>query len=61
MILRRELIALLGGAVIAWPDTLRGQQKPMPVIGYLSQRSPTDSEEEGYVDGQNVVIESRFA
>jgi putative tryptophan/tyrosine transport system substrate-binding protein len=44
----------------------------MPVIGYLSQRSPTDSasivaafrqglKEEGYVEGQNVAIESRFA
>jgi putative ABC transport system substrate-binding protein len=72
MILRRDLIALLGGVVMTWPSTLRGQQKPMPVIGYLSQRSPTDSasivaafrqglKEEGYVDGQNVVIESRFA
>jgi len=47
-------------------------QTPLPVIGYLSQRSPTDSasivaafrqglKEEGFVEGQNVVIESRFA
>src|SRR5262249_59301524 len=47
-------------------------QPPLPVIGYLSQRSPTDSasivaafrqglKDEGFVEGQNVVIESRFA
>jgi putative ABC transport system substrate-binding protein len=72
MILRRDLMALLSGALMTWPDTLRGQQKTMPVIGYLSQRSPTDSasivaafrqglKEKDYADGQNVAIESRFA
>ena len=67
---RRRFIALLGGA-IALPCVAAAQQKAMPVIGYLSQRSPTDSasivaafrqgpKEQGYVDGQNVAIESRF-
>ena len=68
---RRDLVLLLGGAM-AMPQALRAQQKAMPVIGYLSQRSPTDSasivaafrkglEEKGWVEGQNVAIESRFA
>jgi putative ABC transport system substrate-binding protein len=65
------MMLLLGGAMTA-AHTLRAEQKAMPVIGYLSQRSPTDSasivaafrqglKEEGYVEGQNVAIESRFA
>jgi ABC-type uncharacterized transport system substrate-binding protein len=68
---RRELI-LFSGAVVAWPLAARAQQKAIPVIGYLSQRSPTDSasivaafrqglKEVGYVEGQNVAIEFRFA
>jgi putative ABC transport system substrate-binding protein len=68
---RRELMLLLGGAMTA-ARTLRAQQNAIPVIGYLSQRSPTDSasivaafrkglKEQGYVEGQNVTIESRFA
>jgi putative tryptophan/tyrosine transport system substrate-binding protein len=67
---RRELMLLLGGAITV-ARALRAQPKGMPVIGYLSQRSPTDSasivaafrqglKEEGYVEGQNVAIESRF-
>jgi putative tryptophan/tyrosine transport system substrate-binding protein len=68
---RRDLL-ILGSTAIAWPRALRAQQKAMPVIGYLSQRSPTDSasivaafrqglKDEGYVEGQNVAIEFRFA
>ena len=68
---RRRFIALLGGA-IALPCVAAAQPKAMPVIGYLSQRSPTDSasivaafrqglKEQGYVEGQNVAIESRCA
>jgi len=66
---RREFIVVLGSAA-AWPLAARAQQTP--VIGYLSQRSPTDSasivaafreglKEEGFVEGQNVAIEFRFA
>jgi putative ABC transport system substrate-binding protein len=69
--LRREFFQLTAGAA-AWPVAARAQQNVMPVIGYLSQRSPTDSasivaafrqglKEVGYVEGQNVAIEFRFA
>jgi putative ABC transport system substrate-binding protein len=69
---RRDLIGLLGGAVIVSPWSARAQPKPVPVIGYLSARAPSDSldivaafqrglAEVGFVDKQNVIIESRFA
>src|SRR3954453_3637034 len=67
---RREFLLLLGGALIA-AAPLRAQQKAMPVIGYLSSRSLSDSQdiiaafhqglsEAGFVDKQNVLIEYRF-
>ena len=71
---RREFITLLGGAV-AWPLAARAQQaarSPMPLIGFLSSRAP-DTEAHlvaaflqglkdlGYVDGQNVALEYRWA
>jgi putative ABC transport system substrate-binding protein len=69
---RREAIALLGGAVAAWPLTTRAQQGPMPVIGYLNFGSPESDtprltglrrglNEAGYIEGRNFLIEYSWA
>jgi len=68
---RRELMLLLGGAVIA-PRVLRAQQKAKPVIGFLGSASPgpyapyvaalrQGLRDTGYIEGQNVSIEYRWA
>jgi putative ABC transport system substrate-binding protein len=68
---RREFITLVGGAAVC-PMVARGQQAAMPVIGFLSSRTPVHSpylvaafrqglREVGYVEGQNVAIEFRWA
>jgi putative ABC transport system substrate-binding protein len=72
LILRREVLALLGSAAVGWPVVTRAQQPPLPVIGFVNSASPKSYErplaaylkglsEAGYVDGHNVVIEYRWA
>jgi putative ABC transport system substrate-binding protein len=71
MIRRREFIAGLGSAA-AWPVVGRAQQSAMPVIGFLSSQAADDFKsftvsflqglkETGYVEGQNVAVEYRYA
>src|SRR6266576_5722209 len=69
---RRDLLTLIGGTAFMSPLAGRGQQPEIPVIGFLNSRSPGDTAhlvagfrkglaENGYVEGQNVATEYRWA
>jgi putative ABC transport system substrate-binding protein len=69
---RRDFIKGIAGSATVWPLATRAQQTTIPVIGFLDSRAPNDApqllaairqglKEAGFVEGQNVAIEYRFA
>jgi putative ABC transport system substrate-binding protein len=69
---RREFLGALGGAAAAWPLAARAQQSLMPKVGFFRSTSAADSahhvagfreglREQGFIEGQNVIVEYRFA
>ena len=69
---RREFLGVVGGAAVTWPLAARAQQPAMPMIGFISNTSPEPNadflrafrqglKDTGYVEGENVAIEYRWA
>jgi putative tryptophan/tyrosine transport system substrate-binding protein len=69
---RREFLCVLGGTAAAWPLSARAQQPAMPVVGFLRSTAAASSrelvgafrqgmKETGFIEGQNVAVEYRFA
>ena len=69
---RREFVTLLGGTAVAWPLAAHAEQPAIPLIGFLSSRSLNDSrhlvdafrtglQTNGYIEGQNLSVEYRWA
>src|SRR5262245_44538943 len=71
---RREVITIIGGAAASWPLTARAQQPALPVVGFMHIYSPNDEgalryvaafqqglKETGFIEGQNVAVEYRWA
>lgn len=69
---RRDFVSFVGSAALAWPAAVRAQQPAMPTIGFLSAVSPgpfaqrmaafhQGLNDSGYVEGRNLVIDSRWA
>ena len=69
---RREVLALIGGVVVAWPLAGRAQQPATAVVGFLGTGTPESDawriaalrqglDETGYTEGRNVAIEFRWA
>jgi putative tryptophan/tyrosine transport system substrate-binding protein len=70
MMKRREFITLLGGAAAAWPLAARGQATKIARVGFLRQAGPQAKQFDafrdglraaGYIEGQNIAIEQRYA
>jgi len=69
---RRDFITLVGGATAVWPLAASAQHPAMPIIGFLSSRSPADTVNElaafrrgladsGYIESQTATIEYKWA